>query len=357
MKRQILLGQLASQAWAMHPDHLANLSAVLHRWSAGDAAGADVIADVHAAQEGRAARKAATPPKPTGNIQVLNLWGVMSQKANLVNEISGGGGTSTQAFTQAFRDAMNDPSVAGILIDCDSPGGSVTGTPELAAEVMKARGVKPVYAFVNGLAASACYWVASACEAIYSTPSGSAGSIGVYCTHTDASKAMEKAGLAQEFISAGKYKTEGNSNGPLNPEGRAHIQSQIDSFYNAFTGDVARGRGTTAASVKAGYGQGRCLLADEALKAGLIDGVCTFDQAIAKLGARIKGSATGAASTARHAAGTASAVHAAARQRQLEIAALTGPAPAASSATLTKNSEQVQARAAARRRQIEIAST
>lgn len=352
MKRQILLGQLASQAWAMHPDHLANLSAVLHRWSAGEPTDTEVMADVHAAQESRAARKAATPAKPSGNIQVLNLWGVMTQKANLVNEISGGGGTSTQAFTQAFREAMADPSVAGILIDCDSPGGSVTGTPELAAEVMKARGTKPVYAFVNGLAASACYWVASSCEAIYSTPSGSAGSIGVYCTHTDASKAMEKAGLAQEFISAGKYKTEGNSNGPLNPEGRAHIQGQINSFYDKFTSDVARGRGATSAAVKAGYGQGRCLLADDALKAGLIDGVCTFDQAIAKLGARIKGTTPSSTNAVRRTSNDTS-TSAAARQRQLEIAALSNtPAPSTSMTSV----EQARARAAARRREIEIAS-
>jgi len=287
MHRQLLLAQLASQAWAMHPDHLANLSNVLHRWAAGEAASDDAMRQVHAAQAARGARKATN--SNSGGIAVLNLWGVMSQKANMVDEVSGGGGTSTQAFMAAFRDAMADDSVGGILIDCDSPGGSVNGTPELAAEVMKARGVKPVYAFVNGLAASACYWVASACEAIYSTQSGSAGSIGVYTQHVDASEAMKKAGLAQQYISAGRYKTEGNSNGPLSAEAKAFIQSQIDSYYSSFTADVARGRGVTAAAVRAGYGQGRCLLADDALKAGLVDGICTFDQVVAKLSGRING--------------------------------------------------------------------
>ena len=91
----------------MHPDHLSNLSNVLHRWAAGESASSEVMADVRAAQAARTARKA-TPTNAAGNIAVLNLWGVMSQKANLVDEASGGGGTSTQAFMAAFRDAMSD---------------------------------------------------------------------------------------------------------------------------------------------------------------------------------------------------------------------------------------------------------
>ena len=346
MKKHILLGQLSSQAWAMHPDHLANLSNVLHRWAAGDSASDDAMIDVRAAQTARAIRKSTNTN--AGNIAVLNLWGVMSQKANLVQEASGGGGTSTQAFMAAFRDAMADPSVAAILIDCDSPGGSVTGTPELAAEVLAARGKKPVYAFVNGLAASACYWVAASCEAIYSTPSGSAGSIGVYTAHTDASEAMKKAGLSQEFISAGKYKTEGSANGPLKPEARAFIQSQIDSFYSAFTSDVARGRGVAATTVRNGYGQGRCLLADEALKAGLIDGVCSFEQVVAKLSARVKGGAgTTANSNGKSAAGTSITTRANARYRELELAGAAGK---------TATFDAARVAAARRQREIELAA-
>ena len=348
MRKHILLGQLASQAWAMHPEHLANLSNVLHRWSAGESASDDVIAEVRAAQSVRSARKATSAN--TGNIAVLNLWGVMSQKANMVDEASGGGGTSTQAFTAAFKEAMADPSVAAILIDLDSPGGAVAGTPELAAEVLKARGVKPVYGFVNGLAASACYWVASACEAIYSTSSGSTGSIGVYTAHTDASEAMKKAGLSQEFISAGKYKTEGSANGPLKPEARAFIQSQIDTFYNAFTSDVARGRGVAATAVRNGYGQGRCLLADEALKAGLIDGVCSFDQVVAKLSARVKGGAGASANrNGQSAAGTSITTRANARHRELALAGGTG-------AGETATTEAARVAAARRKREIELAA-
>src|SRR5450830_1799329 len=320
MHRQLLLAQLASQAWAMHPDHLANLSNVLHRWAAGEAASDDAMRQVHAAQAARGARKATN--SNSGGIAVLNLWGVMSQKANMVNEISGGGGTSTQAFMAAFRDAMADESVGGILIDCDSPGGSVTGTPELATEVLKARGVKPVYAFVNGLAASACYWVASACEA------------------------MKKAGLAQQYISAGKYKTEGNSNGPLSAEGKAFIQSQIDSYYASFTSDVARGRGVAAAAVRGGYGQGRCLLAEDALKAGLVDGICTFDQTVARLSSRINGGEF--QRNGQNAVGCSIASRASIRAQEIAIAS--------GAATIQSESQIARMRYEARRRELALAA-
>jgi ClpP class serine protease len=106
------------------------------------------------------------------------------------------------------------------------------------------------------------------------------GSIGVYTQHIDLSKAMEMDGVSQEFISAGKYKVEGNSYGPLSDEARAFTQSQIDAYYSAFTSAVAKGRGKPIASVRDGMGQGRCLLPADALSAGMIDGVDTFDGAI-----------------------------------------------------------------------------
>ena len=78
------------------------------------------------------------------------------------DDISGPGSTSTQLFAQAFREAVADDTVGAILIDIDSPGGSVYGTSELAAEILQARNSKPVCAIANSLAASAAYWIGSA---------------------------------------------------------------------------------------------------------------------------------------------------------------------------------------------------
>ncbi|HEV2037133.1 MAG TPA: S49 family peptidase, partial [Candidatus Eremiobacteraceae bacterium] len=114
----------------------------------------------------------------------------------------------------------------------------------------------------------------------YITPSGEAGSIGVYAMHQDLSKALEDAGVKTTFISAGKFKTEGNPRQPLAPEAQAFMQTRIDDYYSAFTKAVARGRNAPIARVRDGMGQGRSLGASAAVAAGMVDGVRTFDQTI-----------------------------------------------------------------------------
>jgi signal peptide peptidase SppA len=280
-----ILSALESSIWAMDPLHLSNMAAVLRRWSTGASASPEVMSEVHAAQ---AARKAKQSAVVGGGIAVMSLSGIIAPKSSAVDEISGGGTTSLQAFGQAFDEAVADNSIGAIILNFDTPGGNVVMTPETADKVLQARKTKPVYGYVEGLCASAGYWIASCCTELYSTPSASIGSIGVYTSHVDASAAMEKAGIKEEFISAGTYKLEGNSNGPLSPEGRAFTQTQIGAFFGMFTGDVAKGRGVPVASVRSGYGQGRCLLAADALAEGMIDGICSFDDVVAKARKAIK---------------------------------------------------------------------
>ncbi len=240
MKRQLILGALASQFWALEPKYLETMSSVLHRWSVGADASADVLAEVEAAQAARATRKAAVA-NLGGGIAVLGLYGLISQRASMVDGMSGSGGTSVEKFTQGFREAMADDAVGGIIIDIDSPGGSVSGLQDLWDEIMSARGTKPVYGLVNSLCASAAYWIGSACSQLYAVQGSLVGSIGVYMQHVDASEAMKMDGLNATYISAGKYKVEGNPLGPMSSEGLAFNQSQIDAYYAMFTGAVAKG--------------------------------------------------------------------------------------------------------------------
>jgi signal peptide peptidase SppA len=286
MNKIRILSAVADQYWALEPGYMARMSVVLQNWVLGKDASPEVLADIQAAQAARAARSKSNAGVG-GGIAVLPLYGVVSQRASLIDEICDGG-TSTQKFTQSFRDAMSDDSVGGILIDIDSPGGSVFGVADLYDVIMSARGVKPVYGLVNSLCASAAYWLASACSQIIAVKGSMTGSIGVYTQHIDLSKALEMSGVSQEFISAGKYKVEGNQYGPLTGEGRAFTQSQIDSYYTAFTQAISKGRGAPIADVRDGMGQGRCLLPADALAAGMIDAIDTFDGAVSRLKSAIK---------------------------------------------------------------------
>ncbi len=286
MNQLRILAAVSNEYWALEPAYMARMSAVLQGWALGKVASPEVMADVQAAQAARNDRKKANA-SIGGGIAVLPLYGVVTQRASAIDEVCGGV-ISTERFAQDFRDAMADDSVGGIIIDIDSPGGSVFGVSDLYDEIMSARGVKPVYGFVNSLCASAAYWLGSACSQLYAVQGSMTGSIGVYTQHIDLSKALEMDGVSQEFISAGKFKVEGNSYGPLSDEGRAFTQSQIDAYYSAFTSAVAKGRGKPIASVRDGMGQGRCLLPADAIAAGMIDGVNTFSGVVKRMKGAMK---------------------------------------------------------------------
>jgi signal peptide peptidase SppA len=219
-----------------------------------------------------------------GAIAVLPLTGTISHRMGMMSEMSGG--TSTEKFGQWLKAAVADPNVKAIVIDADSPGGSVDGVPELATEVANAKASKPVIAQVNAMAASAAYWIVSQASEIVVTPSGEVGSIGVFAAHEDISKAAEMQGVKVSFVSAGKYKTEGNPFEPLSDDARQALQSQVNDFYGTFTKAVAKGRNTTQSAVQNGFGEGRMVSAQQAVKEGMADRVATMDQTLSRLGAR-----------------------------------------------------------------------
>ena len=213
-------------------------------------------------------------------------------------------GTTVESFTRQFRSALNDPSISAIVLDIDSPGGTVDGVPELADEIYRARGKKPVVAVANCMAASAAYWLGCSASELVVTPSGQVGSVGVFGVHTDISKALDAAGVAITLISSSKYKTENNSYTPITDEGRAAIQDQVDYADGMFTRAVARGRDAKADEVRSGFGQGRMVMAQDAVKAGMADRVDTLDGVLAKFGVArangpLRGSAAGVAAASR----------------------------------------------------------
>jgi capsid assembly protease len=265
---------------AILPEKLAVIQAFLSRRLAGERLPEDEV---------QAAMQAALPrgPRPqSGAVAVIPIYGVISQRAGMLTQASGG--TSIDALTRDFRAALAEPGVRAIVFDIASPGGSTYGVQELAAEIYAARGRKPIAAVANAVAASAAYWLGSAAGDFAVTPSGEVGSIGVYAIHQDDSRAMQAAGIDQTVISAGRYKAEGI--GPLSDETRQYIQEKVDAAHQQFLADVARGRGVTSAEVRQRYGEGRMLDAKAAKAAGMVDRIATLDEVVARLGGSTAGS-------------------------------------------------------------------
>jgi len=283
MNKQLLISEFLTTPWALMPERLQAMTAVLTRWSSDEPPKEETLFQVNTDRVMRDTRKQFAASSAGAGIAVLPLYGVITQRGNMVDDISGPGSTSTQKFTSALRQVLADDTVAQILIDIDSPGGSVYGVSELAAEIMKARTQKPVVAVANSLAASAAYWIGCAAGEFYVTPGGEVGSIGVWQAHFDYSKALEGDGVKPTLISAGKFKVEGNPYVPLDLEALSFMQSRVDDYYNAFAKAVAKGRGLTVNDVREGMGEGRVLGADAALAAKMVDGVATFDEVLAKM--------------------------------------------------------------------------
>jgi signal peptide peptidase SppA len=162
----------------------------------------------------------------------------------------------------------------------DSPGGSVFGMHELSQKIYESRGKKPIVAIANSEAYSAAYYVASAADELWVTPTGMVGSIGVLSMHVDWSKSNEQQGIGVTYINAGKYKVEGHQDAPLDKEVRAEMQRHVDRYYRMFVESVARNRGTTVDRVESGFGQGRIVGAAEAMRRGMLHRVGTLAEAV-----------------------------------------------------------------------------
>jgi len=165
--------------------------------------------------------------------------------------------------------ALADPSVTQILLCIDSPGGMVTGTPELAAEVAAADLIKPVYAHTFGMIASAAYWIASQARAIYCTTSSEIGCIGVYQITYDQSKYLEANGIRATMFKSGDLKAAGHPDFPLTESQAAFLQSEIDALGALFRETVVSKRSTVAPDSM----RGQSFLGTQAATLGLVAGL------------------------------------------------------------------------------------
>ena len=267
----------AAEPWALHRDKLLQLSQFLcFKAQGGTFTAEEVRGRISQQTERQVARSA-------GNVGILPVYGVLAQRMNMMSDISGG--SSTEQIAVQFREMLHDDNVKAIILDFDSPGGTVYGTEELAQEIFDSRGAgKPIVAQVNSTAASGAYWLASQADEIVVTPSGQAGSIGVYRIHEDVSKMLEASGVTTSIIKAGANKIEDNPLQPLSDDAREAMQNRVNQSYQIFVQAVARGRNTSKAGVLDGMGQGRMFGAADLIDRGMADRIATLPETLERFG-------------------------------------------------------------------------
>lgn len=195
------------------------------------------------------------------------------------------GGTSSVAIRKALRAAADDGEVRGIMLLIDSPGGTVSGTGDLADDVKATNKKKPVWAYVEDLAASAAYWIASQCQAIFANPTAMVGSIGTYAVLEDTTGMQDQMGVKLTVVSSGQYKGLG-ADGKVTDKLIEDVQREIDAYNGHFLSAVAEGRGLTNKEVIA-VADGRVWIADKAKELGLIDSVSSIDDAMTVINERV----------------------------------------------------------------------
>ena len=267
---------ILTSPWAILPDKLFELQAIYATHLRGDKIDLEGI-------EARLGRPLANEQQEyrleTGGVAVLPISGVIAPKANLFTRVSGM--ASAQMLQRQVDSMLADPRVRSVVLDIDSPGGSVFGTPALAEAVRVLAENKPTVAVSTGMMASAAYWIGSAANAVYiSGLTDHVGSIGVVATH---SYNPRSPGAQVTEITAGRYKRMASENAPLTKEGRAYIQAQVDEIYRVFVDTVAQNRQVSAEDVIERMADGRIFVGQQAIDAGLADGVATVDTMVERL--------------------------------------------------------------------------
>jgi signal peptide peptidase SppA len=209
---------------------------------------------------------------------ILEWWG----------EFLGWEFTGTEATRELIVSAAEDSRVDRILLDIDSPGGTIDGLQALADDIYTARGFKPVTAHVDGMMASAALWLGVQASRVEAGPTSEIGSIGVFTVLEDWSAAAEDAGIKVIVISSAPGK--GHALGaPIPEEQIANMQHLIDGLTDQFEHAVARGRGMEIDKAKA-LATGAMWLGNEAKRLGLVDAVGPDSKALATSSPTPKGS-------------------------------------------------------------------
>jgi len=264
MKGHSLIKYLTSAEWAILPEKLEQIEAVVSQFIAGS--NIDLSADT------------SNETLTKGNVAVIPIEGTIVKKAYGLDAMSGV--RTTLTIQKDIQDALENSAISAIVLRVDSPGGTVDGTKELADFISSAKEKKPIVAYADGTMASAAYWIGSAASKVVAYDTAKVGSVGVVVSHVDVSKAEEKAGIKTSYIYKGQYKVTGNSTTPLDDEGRSHIQSHVDTYYSMFVDAVASQRGIDREEVIDKIALGAVFIGKAALDLNLVDSIGDMNDAI-----------------------------------------------------------------------------
>ena len=203
----------------------------------------------------------------------------VSKKSVAVIEIKGPIYTPKFVVEKLERYITNE-NIPAIVLRLNTPGGGVSATQEIYETVKKARLTgKKIIASMGAVAASGGYYIAAACDTVVATPGTITGSIGVIATFPDFSELYQKIGVNFNVRKSGKFKDTGSSSRKMTDEEEAFIDELVLDTLEQFILDVSDGRKLSIDYVR-GIADGRIFTGRQALEAGLVDILGTYQDAV-----------------------------------------------------------------------------
>lgn len=219
-------------------------------------------------------------------IAVVPVHGSLVRRAIALDAASGL--TSYGDIAAMLDAAAADPTVPGILLDIDSPGGEAGGVFELAQRIRAIDAIKPVWALACDSAFSAAYAIACAASRVFVTQTAGVGSIGVIAMHVDQSVRDAQEGYRFTAVSAGDFKNDLSPHEPIDKAALGRLQTEVDRLYGLFVDHVVSMRGMQAKAIR--DTQAGLFFGPDAVRCGLADSLASADQVISEftayLGAR-----------------------------------------------------------------------
>ncbi len=214
-----------------------------------------------------------------GSVAVIPCIGAFSQRSNWWSWRFNG-----DRVQFAMTHALQNPAVKSVVLDIDSPGGTVAGSKALADYIFEARSYKKkIVGVANELCASAALWIGTACHELVTTATGRIGSLGVIQARLDVTKNNAANGVEWFFFKSGANKTFGHPETPMTDPEKVATQATVNTYFEQFLNGVARNRDVTPEEALKEWGNAQVWIGQAAVDVGLADRVSTLDGEVAKL--------------------------------------------------------------------------
>lgn len=204
---------------------------------------------------------------PTQKISVINVEGMIASDQ------------SNDTIVDTLKEAQKDPQIAGVIMQINSPGGSVYASEKIYKEIKKLQEInKPVYAVMEELAASGGYYISAPCDKIYASNETWTGSIGVIMQSYSLEGLFDEYGIKEQNITTGKMKDAGSPGSDMDNEEKEYFQGLVDSAFGRFVKVVSEGRDMSEKEVRK-LADGRVYDGSQALENGLVDNIGDLEDA------------------------------------------------------------------------------